>query len=72
MRSLKFFIYLIFRLRYNTGIDSVYNRNEYEGYFLSGKGDQCAGLTTSPDLCAEYVELLEPQFPAALEASSGA
>jgi len=33
------------------GVDSAFNRNEYQQYFLVGKGDQCLGLTTlSPNV----------------------
>ena len=30
------------------GVDSACNRNEYQGYFLGGKGGRCIGLPTLP------------------------
>ena len=30
------------------GVDSASNRNEYQEYFLGGKGGRCVGLTTLP------------------------
>ena len=33
-------------------VDSASNRNEYQEYFLGGKGGRCVGLTTLPPLCA--------------------
>jgi hypothetical protein len=32
------------------------NINEHQKYFL-GKGGRCAGLTTLPPLCADYLEI---------------
>ena len=37
-----------FRLHYGPGVDSASNRNEYQEYFLGGKGSQCVGMTTLP------------------------
>jgi hypothetical protein len=51
MVSLEFFI----------GVDSTFNRNEYQEYFLGGKGGRCVGLTTLPPLCADCLEIWEPQ-----------
>jgi len=31
---------------YGPGVDSVSNRDEYQEYFLGGKGGRCVGLTT--------------------------
>jgi len=42
MVSVKFFI------GYGPGVGSASNRNEYQKYFLEGKGGQCVGLTTLP------------------------
>jgi hypothetical protein len=53
---LAFFIDIIFR-----GVDSVSDRNEYQEYFLAGKGDRCVGLTTLPTSCADCIELWERQ-----------
>ena len=35
-------------------------RNEYQEYFLGGKGSRCVGLTTLPLSCADCVEIWEP------------
>jgi hypothetical protein len=35
-----------FRTHYGLGVDSASNRNEYQEYFLGGKGGQCVALTT--------------------------
>ena len=34
-----------FRSPYGPGVDSASNRNEYQGYFLGGKGGLCVWLT---------------------------
>ena len=34
-------------------VDSASNRNEYQEYFLGGKGGRCVGLTTLPPSCAD-------------------
>jgi hypothetical protein len=44
------------------------NRNEYQEYFLGGKGGQCVGLTTLPPSCAYWLEIWEPQSPGILQA----
>jgi len=31
-----------------SGVDSASNRNEYQEYFVGGKGGRCVGLTTLP------------------------
>jgi hypothetical protein len=36
---------LSFIPHYGQGVDSATNRNEYQEYFLWGKGDRCLGLT---------------------------
>jgi len=41
-----------FRSHYDPGVDSASNRNEYQEYFLGGKGGQCVRLTTLPPSCA--------------------
>ena len=46
------------RLHYGLGIDSVSNRNEYEEYFLGGKGGRFVGLTLPPS-CADCLEIRE-------------
>ena len=45
------------------GVDSASNRNEYQEYFLGGKGGRCVGLTTLPPSCADCLEIWEPQPP---------
>jgi hypothetical protein len=40
------------------GVDSASNRNEYQEYFLGGKGGWCVGLTTLPPSCADCLEIL--------------
>jgi hypothetical protein len=45
------------------GVDSASNRNEYQEYFLGGKGGWCVGLTTLPPSCADCLEIWEPQPP---------
>ena len=35
-----------FRSHYGPGVDSASNRNEYQEYFLGGKGGRCVRLTT--------------------------
>jgi len=37
-----------FPLHYGPGVDSASNRNEYQEYFLAGKGSRCLRLTTCP------------------------
>ena len=39
------------------GVDSASDRNEYQEYFLGGKGGRCVGLTTLPLSCAECLEI---------------
>jgi len=45
---------------------AVPNINEYQEYFLEGKGGRCVGLTTLPPPCADYLEIWEPQPPGTL------
>ena len=53
------------------GLDSASNINEYQEYFLGGKGSQCIGLTTLPPSCADCLEIWEPQTPGTLRACPG-
>ena len=46
---------------YDPGVDSASNRNEYQEYFLWGKGDRCAGMTILPSSCADCFAVWEPQ-----------
>jgi hypothetical protein len=41
-----------FRSHYGPGVDSASNINEYQVYFLRGKGGRCVRLTTLPPSCA--------------------
>jgi hypothetical protein len=56
---------------YGPGVDSASNRNEYQEYFLGGKGGRCVGLTTLPPSCADCLEIWEPQLPGSLWACPG-
>jgi len=49
-----------FRLPCVPGVNSASNRNEYQEYFLGGKGGWCIGLTTLPPACADCLEIWEP------------
>jgi hypothetical protein len=51
------------------GVDSASNRNEYQEYFLGGKGDRYVGLKTLPLLCKDCLEIWESQSPGSLRAS---
>ena len=42
----KFSLAKSFRPYYGLGVDSVSKRNEYQEYFLGGKGGRCVQLTT--------------------------
>ena len=53
---------------YGPGVDSASNRNEYQEYFLGGKGGRCVRLTTLPPSCAVVtksgnLDFLEPSGP---------
>ena len=59
MGSLGFFLLsLSFWPHCGPSLDSAPGRNEYQGYFLGGKGGQCIGLTTLPPSCTEYLDVL--------------
>ena len=47
------------------------NRNEYQEYFLGGKGSRCVGLTILPLSSAECLEIWEPQPTGTLRACPG-
>jgi len=59
------------RPHYGPGIDSASNRNEYQEYFLGGKGGRCVGLTTLAPSCADCLEIWEPQPPGTLRVCPG-
>jgi len=61
---MEFFFDLIIRQYCGRGVDSVANRNEYQEYFLGGKGGRRIGLTTLPR--ANYLEIWEPRPPGIL------
>ena len=57
-----------FRSHYGPGVDSAFNRNEYQEHFLGGKGGRRVGLTTLPPSCAVVTKsgnlnFLEPSGP---------
>jgi len=56
---------------YGPGVDSASNRNEYQEYFLGGRGGRCVGLTTLPPSGADCLEIWEPQPPGTLRACTG-
>jgi hypothetical protein len=53
------------RPHYGPGVDSAFNRNECQEYFLVGKCDLWLGLTTLPPSNTEprNLNLLEPSGP---------
>ena len=67
--SLEFFIAIrSVRSRYGPGVDSASNGNEYQEYFMEGKGGRCVRLTSLPPSCAAVTKcgnlnLLEPSGP---------
>jgi hypothetical protein len=49
-----------------SGVDSAFNKNEYQEYILRDKGGRCVGLTALSTSCADCLEiwslfLLNPQ-----------
>jgi len=61
MVPLEFSIDIILPAAMWSWVDSASNRNEYQEYFLGGKGGRCVGLTTFPPPCADCLEIWEPQ-----------
>jgi hypothetical protein len=59
----KFSLTQSFRPHYGPVVDSASNRNEYQEYFLGGKGRRCVGLTTLPLSCSDCLNFLEPSGP---------
>jgi hypothetical protein len=50
-----------FRPHYGSGVNSSFNRNGYQKYFLGGKGSRCVGLITLPPSYADCLEIWKPQ-----------
>jgi hypothetical protein len=48
-----------FRPHYGLAIDETAKRNEYQEYFVGGKGGLCLALTTLAPSCADCLEILE-------------
>jgi len=75
MVSLEFFTDIkSFRSHCGPGVDSASNRNEYQEYFLGGKGGRCVRLTILPPSSAVFtksvnINFLEPSGP--LQACNG-
>jgi hypothetical protein len=65
------FSFTFFRSHCGPGFDSASNRNEYQEYFLGGKGCRCVGLTALPPSCADCLEIWEPQPPGTLRTCIG-
>jgi hypothetical protein len=49
----KFSLTQSFRSHYGPGVDPAPNKNEYQEYFLGGKGGRCVGFTSLPPSCAQ-------------------
>jgi len=60
-----------FQPHYSLGVDSASNRNEYQEYFLGGKGSWCIGPITLPFSCVDGLEIWEPQPRGILTACPG-
>jgi len=63
MVSLEFSLTSFFRLHSGPGVNSASDRNEYQKYFLGGKGGQCVGLHVMIVLKSESLNLLEASGP---------
>jgi hypothetical protein len=53
------------------GLTQPLNRNEYQDYFLGGKGGRCLGLTILPLSSVDCLEIWEPQPAGTLRACPG-
>jgi hypothetical protein len=60
LRAASLNIIAVWVVTFGPAVDSAANRNEYQEYFLGGKGDLCVGLTTLSPSCTDYLELYEP------------
>jgi len=56
MASLEFFTGINFRPHYGSEVDSASNINEYQEYFLKGKGGRWVGLTILPSSRTDRLE----------------
>jgi len=52
-------------------VSSVFERNEYQKYFLARKCGGCVGLTILQPSCADCLEIWDPRLPGTLRASKG-
>ena len=57
-----------FRMYYDPEVESTSNRNEYQQYFLRGKGGRCVGLTALTTSCAICLDIWVSQFPGTIKA----
>jgi hypothetical protein len=69
LMSLIFFIDII--LPTALWVDSAPNRNEYQKYFLWGKGGRCVGLANLPPSRDDCLEIWKPQPSGILRACPG-
>jgi hypothetical protein len=53
------------------GLTQLVKKNEYQDYFLGGKGGRCVRPTTLPPSIADCFEIWEPQPPGTFRACSG-
>ena len=60
-----------FRTDYDPGVDSAFNINEYQKYYLVSKGGRCVELTTLLLSCADCHEIRKLHPPGILIASPG-
>ena len=51
-----------FRSHYGPGVDSAFNRNDYQEYFHGCKGGRCVRLTTLPPSCAVVMKSRNRNF----------
>ena len=63
-------LFPFFRPHYGPGVDSAFNRYEYQEYFLGGKSVRCIGLTLPPS-CADCLEIWDPRPPGTLRDCPG-
>ena len=61
LQAVRSWVRIEFRPHYDPGFDSASNGNEYQEYFIGGKGGRCVELTTLlPVLKPGNLSLLEP------------